>query len=197
MASLSYLWTHRVKYSIGSIRFYKVWAKRILSINELFKRNWRKNRLISKGATISECAEIGEIIVNGSLKNLSIGTFSFLGKVTLATHAYITIGDYVCINDGVQILTASHDVADPQWKTQKDDIIIDNFAWIGTNAMILPGVHIGTGAVIGAGAVVSKSVLPYNIVVGNPAKVIEKKRCKDLAYNPCEFLASNRAWLIG
>lgn len=52
------------------------------------------------------------------------------------------------------------------------DIIIDDDVWIGINAIILGGVHIGTGSVIGAGSVVTKDVPPYAIVGGNPAKVI-------------------------
>lgn len=48
--------------------------------------------------------------------------------------------------------------------------VIENDVWIGTNAIIMPGVHIGNGAVVGAGAVVTKDVLPYQIVVGCPAR---------------------------
>ena len=62
--------------------------------------------------------------------------------------------------------------------------------------MILPGVYLGRGAVVGAGAVVSKSVTPDSIVIGNPAKPINKVRTQVLGYNPCEFLAANRAWLV-
>jgi acetyltransferase-like isoleucine patch superfamily enzyme len=54
----------------------------------------------------------------------------------------------------------------------KGNVIIGNDVWIGMNAIILSGVHIGDGAVIGAGAVVTKDVCPYAVVAGNPAKVI-------------------------
>ena len=57
--------------------------------------------------------------------------------------------------------------------------------------------EIGYGAVVGAGAMVTKSVYDHQIVVGNPARPITKKRVEDLQYNPCEFLAENRAWLNG
>jgi acetyltransferase-like isoleucine patch superfamily enzyme len=50
------------------------------------------------------------------------------------------------------------------------DIIFENDIWVGANAIILKGVHIGRGAVIGAGAVVTRSVPPYCIVAGNPAR---------------------------
>lgn len=120
-----------------------------------------------------------------------------MGRVTLNIHDEVTIGNRVCINDAVEILTASHDVADPNWKEIKAKIVIEDYAWIGTGAMILPGVTIGRGAVVGARAVVGKSVAAGAIVVGNPAKTINRSRCKELNYNPCEFLAANRAWLVG
>ena len=57
----------------------------------------------------------------------------------------------------------------------KGDTIIGNDVWIGQNATILPGVHIGDGAIIGANSVVGSNVEPYTIVVGNPAKPIRKR----------------------
>ena len=57
----------------------------------------------------------------------------------------------------------------------KGDTVVGNDVWIGTEALIMPGVSIGDGAVIAARAVVTKDVLPYTIVGGNPAKVIKKR----------------------
>ena len=57
----------------------------------------------------------------------------------------------------------------------KGDTIIGNDVWIGQNAVILPGVHIGNGAIIGANSVVGSHVDDYTIVVGNPAKVLRKR----------------------
>lgn len=197
MASLSYLWSKRAKFPISSYKFYKAWGKRFFSFPEMAMRNYRRWELVQKGAKVHECAEIGKVVVEGHKSKLFIGAFSFVGKVNLALHEQIKIGERVCINDGVRIFTASHDVNDPNWNHTKSKVIIDDYAWIGTGAMILPGVQIGRGAVVGAGAVVSKSVPPNTIVVGNPAKPTTKLRCKELDYNPCEFLAGNRAWLVG
>ena len=63
-------------------------------------------------------------------------------------------------------------------KTKEDDvdIIIGNDVWIGTRSIILPGVKIGNGVIIGAGAVVTKDVPPYAIVGGNPAKIIKFRK---------------------
>lgn len=197
MASFRYLYTKRAKFQTGSPKFFRAWGKRLFSFPELLSRNNRRNKFIKKGASIHETAEMGEVNIKGIFKFLSVGRESFLGRVTISIHEEVEIGKRVCINDGVVILTASHDVTDSNWKEVKARIIIKDYVWIGTGAMILPGVTIERGAVIGAGAVVSKSVSAGAIVVGNPAKVINRVRCNDLNYNPCEFLAANRAWLIG
>ena len=57
----------------------------------------------------------------------------------------------------------------------KGDTVIGNDVWIGQNAVILPGVHIGDGAIIGASSVVGSDVEPYTIAVGNPARTRRKR----------------------
>lgn len=57
----------------------------------------------------------------------------------------------------------------------KGDTVIGNDVWIGQNAVILPGVHIGSGAIIGANSVVGSDVSPYTIVVGNPSRPVRKR----------------------
>ena len=197
MASLIYLWSNRAKFPVASISFYRAWGKRFFSFPSLIKRNSRRRELVKKGAQIHESAEIGEVKVDGHKKKLSVGPQSFLGQVYMALHGPIKIGKRVCINDGVRILTGSHGVFDPKWSLTNGEVVIEDYVWIGMGAIILPAVHLGKGAVIGAGAVVSKSVPPGAIVVGNPARPTSKVRCRELNYNPCEFLAANRAWLIG
>jgi acetyltransferase-like isoleucine patch superfamily enzyme len=197
MASLRFLWSNRSKFSVNSKQFYKVWGKRLLSFPELLQRNYRRWKLVQQGATVHETAEIGEVIIDGHKDYLTVGSFAFLGRVTIALHCPVSIGNCVCINDGVRILSASHDVLDPKWTQTSAEIVIDDYAWIGVGAIILPGVHLGYGSVVGAGAVVSKSVAPGEIVVGNPAKAVTKTRSTRLDYNPCEFLTPNRAWLVG
>ncbi len=197
MATIYYLWNHRAKFSFGSNAFFKAWAKRYITLRSVLKRNKHRKKLVKHGSSIANTAEIGEVLVNGKKTNLKVGAFTFIGKAELALHDNISIGDYVCINDGVIILTASHDIHDPAWKHKKAPVVIKNYAWLATNAIILPGVQIGEGAVVGAGAVVTKDVPDYAIVGGNPAKILSNKRVKNLNYNPCEFLAGNQAWLKG
>ena len=64
---------------------------------------------------------------------------------------------------------------DPSEMPFKGDTMIGNDVWIGQNAVILPGVHIGDGAIIGANSIVGSDVDPYTIVAGNPAKPLRKR----------------------
>jgi len=197
MATIRYLWKNRAKFNVGSITFYRAWAKRILTFQDVIKRNFRRSRLTNFGAIIDQTSEIGVIKADGNKQNLIIGAHSFLGRVELALHDQIRIGNNVCINDGVKLLSGSHNINDPYWELIKKPIFIDDYVWIATNAIILPGVSIGKGAVIAAGAVVSKDVEPFTIMVGNPAKALAKKREEVLKHNPCQFLAGNMAWFNG
>ena len=85
------------------------------------------------------------------------------------------IADNVSISQRVVIMTLGHDYRSPEFKTRKNRIIIDNYVWIGVNATIIGDVHIGEGAVVCAGAVVTKDVEPYTVVAGVPAKVIRTR----------------------
>lgn len=55
------------------------------------------------------------------------------------------------------------------------DVVIDEDVWVGTNVTILAGVHIGRGCIIGAGSLVTKSLPPYSVAVGSPARILKKK----------------------
>ncbi len=70
------------------------------------------------------------------------------------------------------IISSGHPITKVDWN-EKPVIICDN-AWIATKAIILKGVHIGEGAIVAAGAVVTKDVEPFTVVAGCPAKVIRK-----------------------
>jgi|GEM_PF-253680 len=98
----------------------------------------------------------------------------------------IKIGDFVNVSPEVYMLTLQHEPNDMFFTCKGGNIVIDDYVWIGVRAIILPGVHIGEGAVIAAGAVVTRDVAPYTIVAGIPAKEV-KKRMKDLFYTPKYF----------
>lgn len=98
------------------------------------------------------------------------------------------IGDYVCIGAEAVILMGGNHTHRTDWFSlypfpeviaeaylAKGDTVIEDGAWIGMRAMIMPGVTIGEGAIIASGALVTKSVAPYTIVAGNPAAPIKQR----------------------
>ncbi len=93
----------------------------------------------------------------------------------------IKTGSDVSIGPEATILTLGHDPQSLDFADKGGDVIIGDRVWIAYRAIILPGVHIGEGAVIGAGSVVTKNVDPFTIVAGNPAKFI-KNRNPNLSY---------------
>lgn len=93
----------------------------------------------------------------------------------------IVTGDDVSIGPEASILTLGHDPQSPSFDLRGGDVKIGDRAWIGYRALILPGVTIGEGAVVASSAVVTKSVEPFTIVAGNPARVIGQ-RSRDLSY---------------
>jgi acetyltransferase-like isoleucine patch superfamily enzyme len=87
----------------------------------------------------------------------------------------ITIGNNVTVGHGVSFVTAVHEIGSPEKRAGKahgDPIVVEDGAWIGANATILPGVTVGAGSIIAACAVVTKSVQPNTVVAGIPAKRI-------------------------
>lgn len=171
------------------------WGKRVQSLPSCLGQ-WRTVAGLRRlGTTIgNSCFIASGKGITGRKSLLVIGDNCFIGRANIGLHAPVTIGSCVCINDGAELLTASHDVASSTWETVAAPITIGDHAWIAKNSVILPGVTIGTGAVVGAGAVVSRDVSPYAIVVGNPAKPIRRQRARDLSYSPVDHVALIRAW---
>lgn len=189
------LWRNRCRPPRYSRKWLKRWAKRVWTLPSLFLFSLRAGRLRSRGATVAASSLVSQLRVSGKHHLLSIGDESFVGRAEIHLHAAIEIGSRACINDGVALLTASHDVTDPKWRQIAKPIWICDYAWIATGAVILPGVRVGRGAVIGAGSVVAKDVPDYGVAVGNPAKVREGVRTRDLHYSPVDFAAFRSAWL--
>ena len=111
---------------------------------------------------------------------LKIGNNSGVG-INCEVYGPVTIGDNVMMGPEVVIYTGGHkhDRTDvPMMQQGSNDprpVVIGNDVWIGRRAIILPGVTIGDGVIIGAGAVVTKSIEPYMVAVGVPAKAIKSR----------------------
>ncbi len=99
----------------------------------------------------------------------------------IAAHCYIQgtngiiFGSNVRIASGCKIISANHNFDDYDKIVECRPIVIGNNVWIGTNAVVLPGVHIGENVIIGAGSVVTKDIPENSIAVGSPCRVIEEK----------------------
>lgn len=122
---------------------------------------------IEKGATFS--------------RRLTIGDNSGLG-VNCRVQGTVIIGNNVMMGPDVLIYTTNHEFRNKnvpmqqQGYQQEKPVIIGNDVWIGARAIILPGVNIGDGVVIGAGAVVTKDVPAYCVCAGNPARVVNRRQ---------------------
>jgi len=102
-----------------------------------------------------------------------IGAHSRINRnCCLDTRGPLVIGENVSISPEVAILTAFHPLDDPQFLVETRPVTIEDHVWIGTRATILPGVRLGRGCVVAAGAVVTRDVPPLAIVGGVPARRI-------------------------
>ncbi len=111
--------------------------------------------------------------------NLELGSYVAIDDaVNLYSADKIKIGTKVAISREAFICTASHDITKPNRPLVTAPITICDGVWIGARAIVLPRVTIGEGAVVAAGAVVTKDVEPWTVVGGNPAKVIKKRELK-------------------
>lgn len=132
--------------------------------------------------------------LHSQVNNSCIGKMTSIGRYSKVTHA--DIGAYCSIAWDVTINAVAHDyklLSTHSFSKRPDlcdsvdsdtriyrKVIIGNDVWVGAHSIIMPGVKIGDGAVIGAGAIVTKDVYPYEIVVGNPAKHLRWRFDKDV-----------------
>ncbi|WP_352918714.1 DapH/DapD/GlmU-related protein [Mesorhizobium sp. M1182] len=138
-----------------------------------------------------ETRVLGELLTFGHGGKVSIGDHCYIGENTrIWSCESVSIGNRVLISHGVNIhdnvshsmsaerrhqhflsiFSTGHPKEDPDIASAA--VVIEDDAWIGFNASVLKGVKIGRGAVVGACSVVTKDVLPYEVVVGNPARPI-------------------------
>lgn len=174
---------------------------------KIYKNAFVKNSHIGEGVKVGDFGRIENSIFGTNVDvqrfamiyNSEMGDFSYVGRNFTCWHA--KIGKFCSISWNVGIGGANHDYnrisqhaflyapqfgmletgQEPGYDRFNTSCEIGNDVWIGCNAVICRGVHIGDGAVIGAGAVVTKDVAPYTIVGGVPAKYIKRRCCEDLA----------------
>ena len=121
-----------------------------------------------------------------SYSTISVGDYVFIGPGAKfsASVSSIIIGNKVMFGPNVTMMGGDHNTTqigrfmyDVHEKLPENDIpiVIEDDCWIGAGAIILKGVTIGTGTIVAAGAVVTRSTLPYSIVAGNPAHLIKMR----------------------
>lgn len=168
----------------------------------MIKYIWAKLQKKIRGAAIknSEINPSSKIEAGSTVINSSFDKYSFCGYDCKIINT--EIGSFCSIADSVVIGVAQHPInwvsTSPVFYTGRDSVtkkfsefvrepskktIIGHDVWIGERAIIKAGVNIGTGAIIGMGAVVTKDVLPYDIVAGVPAKTIRSRFDKDTVEN--------------
>lgn len=138
--------------------------------------------------TIAERAEIEPDVwfkVVDDEAKIEVGAYTFIGRgteidaslsVSIAAHVLIAPGVFITDHDHV---TDGRESIDGQGCRAKS-VVIDDGAWIGARSVLLPGVHVGRGAVVGAGAVVTRDVPDWAIVAGVPARVLRHRGDRSL-----------------
>jgi acetyltransferase-like isoleucine patch superfamily enzyme len=126
--------------------------------------------------------------------NVTVGSGSVIGfDAILDGRRGITIGRHVNLSSRVAIWTLQHDHRDPRFGDTGGPVVVGDRAWISYQATILPGVSIGEGAIVAAGAVVTKDVAPFTIVAGVPAQPVAQRSPRELHY---ELTAHSAPWFI-
>lgn len=116
-------------------------------------------------------------------KNIVIGEDTIIGeRSVLDGRDSLKIGNHVDIATEVMIYNSEHDIGSNDFKAHISPVVINDYVFIGPRSIILPGVTLGKGCVVGAGAVVTKDVQPFAIVGGIPAKIIGERKNKNLNY---------------
>ena len=123
-------------------------------------------------------------------KNVVIGNNTIINRRVLldGRGGHLIIGNNVDIAQETNIWTLEHDLNNDNHQSIGADVIIEDYVWIASRVTILPGVKIGYGAVVAAGAVVTKDVEPHTIVGGVPAKPI------GLRENNYNYILKYRPW---
>lgn len=164
-------------------------------------RIWRKLRYIICRPIFLHCGkevniETGAYFGRGN--TISIGDYSGIGRNS-RLYQCTTIGAHVMMGTDVLIVTDNHEFLSTEvLMTQQghqpiDPVKIGDDVWIGSKAIILPGVCIGSGVIIGAGSVVTKDVPDWAVVGGNPARIIRyRKSGEERQLNPHDGLFKDR-----
>ncbi len=140
---------------------------------------WRRWLLRQFGAVVGRNARIDPTVKIWAPWNLELGEESALGsQVDCYNVARIRVGAHATVSQYAFLCSATHDITDPHMRLSSSPIIVDDQAWVCAGAFVGPGIHVATGAVVGAMSVVTKNVPEWTVVAGNPAREIKKRVLK-------------------
>lgn len=176
LALIAYLTNHIIS-AIPLYTLRHLWYRRVIGMQ------------VGRGAGVA----MGQFIWFFSLSQVRrdgfrLGADSLINRgCVLDARGPLHIGAHVSISANVVILTTQHLMDHPQFITETRPVDIGDYAWIGMRALILPGVTIGEGAVVAAGAVVTRDVPPYTVVGGVPARPLGTRKrpaCYTISFHP-------------
>lgn len=153
---------------------------------------WPLPEVINSGGQIevSNCRFFPGVRIEcwkGAVLKIGKGTYLNRGTEIVASKA-VSIGSDCKIARDVMIMDTDQHPTD-QGDIKMNPVVIEDRVWLGSRVIVLKGVHIGHDSVVGAGAIVTKSVPPYSVVVGPAARVIKQLRPEEdqqQAYSPVE-----------
>lgn len=138
---------------------------------------WRRLLLRLFGAKVGGQVHIYNSAIIYFPWNLEIEDWSSIGEWALIYNlGPIWIGKSVTISQRVHLCAGTHNYHDPAMPLLKPPIVIENQTWICADAFVGPGVVVHEGAIVGARAVVMKDVNPWTVVIGNPGRVLKKRK---------------------
>lgn len=143
-------------------------------------RYYRSSVLRLWGAKIGKRCAVASSVKIWAPWNLEVGDYVAIGpRAGIYDVAKIVMGSNITVSQDAYLCTASHDISQLKKPLVVHPIELRDSTWVAARAIVLPGVTIGEGAVVGAGAVVTKDVEPWTVVGGNPAKFIKKREIRE------------------
>ena len=176
---------HSLRNKLGRLLWNIVWLvlfRPTPNYGIIWVNAWRLFLLRLFGAKIGRCSSVRNSVRIWQPWALEMGDWSIISEDCEVYNVdKIRIGNRVIVSKGVFLCGAGHDIGSPIMELTYSPITIEDDAWVAGRSIVLPGVTIGTGAVVGAGAVVTKDVEPWAVVGGNPAAFIKRREIRSCA----------------